>query len=42
MPQHITVSEYDPSWPAQYEEERKRVAAVLKDNALAIYHIGST
>lgn len=42
MPQHITVLEYDPRWKQDYQEERKKIAAILKENALAIYHIGST
>ena len=42
MPQHITVLEYDPRWKQDYQEEQKKIAAILKENALAIYHIGST
>ena len=42
MPQHITVSPYDPEWPRQYSAERTHIAAILKDNCIAIYHIGST
>ena len=42
MPQHITVLEYDPRWKQDYQEERKKIADILKENALAIYHIGST
>ena len=42
MPQHITVLDYDAKWPQQYESERARLAEILKENGLAIYHIGST
>ena len=42
MPQHITVVPYDPAWPRLFEEEAARLRAVLGDNAVAVYHIGST
>lgn len=39
---HIVIVQYDPRWPAIYEEERLRVAAVLGAAAERIEHIGST
>lgn len=42
MPQHITVVDYDPAWPRQFQAEAARIRAVLGDNCTAIYHIGST
>lgn len=42
MPQHITVENYDPEWPLMYKRERGRIAEILKDNCIYIYHIGST
>lgn len=42
MPQHIIVVNYDPEWPSKYVRERQRIAGILKDNCLAVYHIGST
>ena len=42
MPQHVTVSDYDPAWPEAYARERKAITGILGDNCLAIYHIGST
>ena len=42
MPQHITVVDYDPKWPLRYAEERKRIAEILKENCISIYHMGST
>ena len=42
MPQHITVVDYDPDWPRQFQSEAARIRAVLGDNCTAIYHIGST
>lgn len=42
MPQHITVENYDPEWPLMYKRERDRIAEILKDNCIYIYHIGST
>ena len=42
MPQHVTVVDPDPAWSVKYEEEKEKLLAVLKENAIAIYHIGST
>lgn len=42
MPQHITVLDYNPEWPLKYEEEKEKITAILKENGMAIYHIGST
>ena len=38
----IVIVEYDPRWPALYEEERARIAGALGDAAASIEHIGST
>ncbi|EMD6370573.1 GrpB family protein [Morganella morganii] len=38
----ITVSEYDPVWPAVYVQEKQRILDVLGDKALHIEHVGST
>jgi GrpB-like predicted nucleotidyltransferase (UPF0157 family) len=38
----ITIVEYDPAWPAQFEEERERIGQVLSDYTSRIEHIGST
>lgn len=42
MSQHITVVDYDPIWVKIYEDESALIKAVLADNCIAIYHIGST
>ena len=42
MPQHIIVSDYNTQWPTQYENEKGKILSILKDNCIAIYHIGST
>lgn len=42
MPQHVTVVDYDPSWPQRFREERDRLCGALGEAALAIWHIGST
>lgn len=42
MSQHITVLDYNSEWLLKYEEEREKITAILKDNCVAIYHIGST
>jgi GrpB-like predicted nucleotidyltransferase (UPF0157 family) len=36
----VTLSDYDPSWPAQFEEHRARIAAAVGD--VVIEHVGST
>ncbi|TGX82082.1 hypothetical protein E5358_08465 [Palleniella muris] len=42
MPQHITVTDYNPAWPDLFEEEAKRIRKILSNNCKALYHIGST
>ena len=42
MPQHVTVTDYDPRWPQKYEEEKEKIRHILGDDLVAIYHIGST
>lgn len=38
----ITISDYDPSWPAQFEAERRRLHAALEPFITTIEHVGST
>ena len=38
----IQIVAYDPTWPAQYEDERQRVARAMAILAPRIEHIGST
>jgi GrpB-like predicted nucleotidyltransferase (UPF0157 family) len=38
----ITISPYDPSWPACYRREETRIRAALGSRALAVEHVGST
>jgi GrpB-like predicted nucleotidyltransferase (UPF0157 family) len=38
----IVVSEYDPTWPALFEQERARIKHALCSFALVIEHVGST
>jgi GrpB-like predicted nucleotidyltransferase (UPF0157 family) len=38
----VTVVEYDPSWPAQFETLRSRIWAAVGPVAIAVEHIGST
>jgi len=38
----IVVVDYDPSWPAAFEQVRSRVWPVIDDVAAAIEHVGST
>ena len=42
MPQHITVTEYNPLWPQLFAREAELIRGILGDNCLAVYHIGST
>jgi GrpB-like predicted nucleotidyltransferase (UPF0157 family) len=36
------VMPYDPKWPLYYVNESKKIATLLKDNLIAVHHIGST
>jgi GrpB-like predicted nucleotidyltransferase (UPF0157 family) len=38
----ITISDYDPTWPAQFEQERTRLHAALGSIVTTIEHVGST
>lgn len=38
----IILAPYDPTWPAQFEEERNRLLAVIGKWAAGIQHVGST
>jgi GrpB-like predicted nucleotidyltransferase (UPF0157 family) len=42
MVRHIRVVPHDPHWAALYQEEAARLAALLADEFVASYHIGST
>jgi GrpB-like predicted nucleotidyltransferase (UPF0157 family) len=38
----ITLEDYDPHWPQQFEELRSRIATALGPLASAVEHVGST
>ena len=38
----IVVADYDPNWPALFEQERASIESALGSLALVIEHIGST
>ena len=38
----ITISPYDPGWPARYRRHETRIRAALGGRALAVEHVGST
>lgn len=38
----ITISPYDPNWPARYRHEEARIRAALREKVLALEHVGST
>ena len=42
MSDQIVISEYDPRWPAIYEDEVARILAVTGDAITAVEHVGST
>ena len=42
MAQHVIVTEYNPLWPQLYRQEAEQIRAILRDNCVAIHHIGST
>ena len=38
----IYLAPYDPTWPAQYEQEAAKIRAALGDRVLVLEHVGST
>lgn len=42
MTRIITIEPYNPHWLDAYETERVRLEALLSDEVLSVYHIGST
>jgi GrpB-like predicted nucleotidyltransferase (UPF0157 family) len=38
----ITISPYDPNWPARYRREEGRIREALGERVLALQHVGST
>jgi GrpB-like predicted nucleotidyltransferase (UPF0157 family) len=40
--QEIVLVEYDPRWPALFEQAAEQIRAALGDAALEIHHVGST
>ena len=40
--QEIVLVEYDPQWPALFEQAAEQVRTALGDAALEIHHVGST
>ena len=38
----IIVSAYDEAWPMQFESEQQMIFDVLGQNAIEVYHVGST
>lgn len=42
MAQHVVVKDYCLEWKIKYQEEKEKLIPILKENYLAIYHIGST
>lgn len=42
MPAPVIIVDYDPRWPQEYEEERRRILAAIGPTLVAIEHVGST
>jgi GrpB-like predicted nucleotidyltransferase (UPF0157 family) len=42
MPVAVVIVEYNPRWPAMYQEERQSILTATGDLIVAIEHIGST
>ena len=42
VPESIYIADYDPRWPAMFEEERTRLQAAIGEWAADIQHVGST
>jgi GrpB-like predicted nucleotidyltransferase (UPF0157 family) len=38
----IVLVDYDPGWPARFEQERARIVGALGDRARTVEHVGST
>lgn len=38
----VRLIEYDPSWPARFDDEARRIAEAVDEHAIAIEHYGST
>jgi GrpB-like predicted nucleotidyltransferase (UPF0157 family) len=41
-PRDIRIVDYDPVWPARFQEQRRIIAGALGNSLLRIEHIGST
>lgn len=42
MPRQVILAPHQSSWAKMFDEEARRIRAILSANALAIHHIGST
>lgn len=40
--QKIVVVPYNPQWPLKFQAEKSLIEGAVKDNLVALYHIGST
>jgi GrpB-like predicted nucleotidyltransferase (UPF0157 family) len=38
----VVLAEYDPTWPALFQAEKKRILDAIGPRVLAIEHVGST
>src|SRR5665213_1454875 len=38
----VTVADYDPTWPTQFEELRSRILRAVGSVAMSVEHVGST
>lgn len=38
----VIITEYNPQWPAQYEEEKARILGLIGHKVVTIEHVGST
>jgi len=42
MTTEVHITDYDPDWPARYEEARARITEILGDRLVVFEHVGST
>jgi sirohydrochlorin cobaltochelatase len=42
MPRPVVIVDYDPQWPARFEEERALIRSAIGPHVVAIEHVGST
>jgi GrpB-like predicted nucleotidyltransferase (UPF0157 family) len=42
MSEEVVIVDYNPRWPARYEEEKASILALIGEYVVGIHHVGST